>query len=681
MLKYVPGENLIKGKLNWSIANYGTIVNKQLLNFFGVSSDTKKDKIKIKYKDSDVECSVFYVRGNTYQLRWDGSIITKDLKQDLGNDKNTFNDNIQNSYVVFERRGGDVHFNYIKDASASNKIDGFLEDFNGEEDIEEALLEMSVVFQEYLKQFLERAKLANPELSQIPVPVELSQISQRLGIFFKTSFGIGTPTHIPWLACFYPGQSAGVEGVYPVILYRKNHHSVTINYGVSADAKPKEGNWPRKWSLDLVKGLPHFPDNKYDESYMYKSFEGSQVDKLEDITDSFIKVISDFISLQNQNPVTPPKTPTPVKPLHGINQKASEDFASVNLRLQQPTVVRYIASLLTKRFVILTGLSGSGKTKLAHAFASWLSQTPDQYRLVAVGADWTSNENVLGFQDALQPTVYRKPVSGALDLILSAENDPTHPYFLILDEMNLSHVERYFADILSAIESGQEIALHSADEKLGSFAGDQLPVPVKIRLPENLFVVGTVNIDETTYMFSPKVLDRANVIEFRATAEDIAGFLDAPGRVDMDTLAGKGAEFGQAFVSAAQLRRSLTDLPAEIFNGTAAAADLKQRLTELFGELAPIGAEFGFRTAFEISSFFYHHAVLTGSGWQFNDALDAQIIQKLMPKLHGSDRKLRPTLTKLKSFCETYTLPLSLAKVDRMLERLTQDGFTSFAEA
>ena len=208
-----------------------------------------------------------------------------------------------------------------------------------------------------------------------------------------------------------------------------------------------------------------------------------------------------------------------------------------------------------------------------------------------------------------------------------------------------------------------------------------MTVPAKIRLPENLFVVGTVNIDETTYMFSPKVLDRANVIEFRATAEDIAGFLDAPGKVDMDTLAGKGAEFGQAFVSVAQLRRSLTDLPAEIFNGTAAAADLKQRLTELFGELAPIGAEFGFRTAFEISSFFYHHAVLTGNGWQFNDALDAQIIQKLMPKLHGSDRKLRPTLTKLKSFCETYKLPLSLAKVDRMLERLTQDGFTSFAEA
>lgn len=547
-------------------------------------------------------------------------------------------------------------------------------------DLEKSLSELRAIFPEYLKQFVERARLANPELSQIPISAELSQISQRLRVSFKTSFGMGYPTKIPWLACFLPNQSASVDGVYPVVLYRKEQSSVTVNYGVSATAAKSDGHWPRVWPKDVVSGLPRFPDKKYGESYMAESFEGSQVDNLEGITDSFIKVISDFISLQNQSHVTPPKTAAPVKPLRGINQKAGEDFASANLRLQQSMVARYIASLLTKRFVILTGLSGSGKTKLAHAFASWLSKTQDQYRLVAVGADWTSNENVLGFQDALQSTVYRKPVSGALDLILLAEKDPAHPYFLILDEMNLSHVERYFADILSAIESGQEIALHSADERLGSFAGDQLPVPAKIRLPDNLFVVGTVNIDETTYMFSPKVLDRANVIEFRATAEDIASFLDAPGKVDMDTLAGKGAEFGQAFVDAAQLRRSLTDLP-EIFNGTAAAADLKQRLTVLFGELAPIGAEFGFRTAFEISNFFYHHAVLTGNGWQFNDALDAQIIQKLMPKLHGSDRKLRPTLTKLKSFCETYQLSLSLTKVDRMLERLAQDGFTSFAEA
>ena len=476
-----------------------------------------------------------------------------------------------------------------------------------------------------------------------------------------------------------------------------------------------------------------------------------------------------------------------IEDISSLCADASLSFTEAGLIFSENLLRRSVSALLTKRFLILTGLSGSGKTKLAHAFATWISQpigytdpfspgnkigkkytvtASDQisvefsnnedptegqfvtlprglikewadyiekndinrdmpaqpmrelikpasrygmqmnsfethlkpaafalldsrkevvniecYRLIPVGADWTSNENVLGYQDALQSKIYRKPSSGALDLILRASNDKVRPYFLILDEMNLSHVERYFADILSAIESDQEIALHSSKEPLGAFENDPLPVPANIRLPENLFIIGTVNIDETTYMFSPKVLDRANVIEFRVSEDEISAFLESPAKVDMDALAGKGSGYGSAFVNAARSEVSLAQLPAEIGDGTAAATELKQRLTELFIELAPIGAEFGFRTALEVNRFFYHHAVLSGVGWQFKDALDAQIVQKLMPKLHGSDRKLRKVLDKLLAFCITHDLQLSRAKTERMLERLTQDGFTSFAEA
>ena len=238
--------------------------------------------------------------------------------------------------------------------------------------------------------------------------------------------------------------------------------------------------------------------------------------------------------------------------------------------------------------------------------------------------------------------------------------------------MNLSHVERYFADILSAIESGQEIALHSAAESLKASEDDTLLVPPKLCLPDNLFIVGTVNVDETTYMFSPKVLDRANVIEFRATADDIAAFLGSPSKVDMDALEGKGAAFGPAFVAEASTSAQL--------DGTT-AADLKARLTEIFGELAPIGAEFCFRTALEIARFTHFHAKLTGDTWQFKDALDAQVLQKLMPKLHGSERKLGPVLEALDAFCEKHGCETSRIKIERMQRRLKTDGFTSFAEA
>lgn len=358
--------------------------------------------------------------------------------------------------------------------------------------------------------------------------------------------------------------------------------------------------------------------------------------------------------------------------INTIVDSSFNDFGLAGLKLSKAITQRFIASLLAKRFLILTGLSGSGKTKLAHAFAAWISETEDQYRLVAVGADWTTNENVVGYQDALQADTYRKPSNGALDVILRAENDLARPYFLILDEMNLSHVERYFADILSAVESGEKIALHSAAGSLKASADDPFPVPPKLRLPDNLFIVGTVNVDETTYMFSPKVLDRANVIEFRATAGDIAAFLDAPSKVDMDALAGKGAAFGPAFVAEASADAQLDG---------ATAADLKARLTEIFDALAPIGAEFGFRTAYEITRFTHFHAKLTGDGWQFKDALDAQVLQKLMPKLHGSERKLGPVLEALHGFCTNYHCDSSLVKIERMQNRLRTDGFTSFAEA
>lgn len=348
------------------------------------------------------------------------------------------------------------------------------------------------------------------------------------------------------------------------------------------------------------------------------------------------------------------------------------DLSAAGLICPEELIHRYISSLLTKRFLVLTGLSGSGKTKIAHAFAAWISESEDQYRLIAVGADWTTNENVVGYQDALQTSIYRKPSNGALDILLRAANDPIRPYFLILDEMNLSHVERYFADILSAVESGQEIALHSAAESLKSSEDDPLSVPPRVRLPDNLFIVGTVNVDETTYMFSPKVLDRANVVEFRATAGDIAAFLDAPSAVKINALAGKGAAFGPSFVAEASAADGQLD--------SATAADLKARLSEIFGALAPIGAEFGFRTAYEITRFIHFHAKLAGSGWQFKDALDAQVLQKLLPKLHGSERRLRPVLKALETFCETHQCAASLEKIHRMQDRL-KDGFTSFAEA
>jgi 5-methylcytosine-specific restriction protein B len=371
----------------------------------------------------------------------------------------------------------------------------------------------------------------------------------------------------------------------------------------------------------------------------------------------------------------------------------SEACLKSGLIFSDQTIQRFIASLCTKPFVICSGLSGSGKTKLTQAFAQWITENESQYAIVPVGADWTNREPLLGYPNALNKEEYVSPENGVLDLMIRAKQniesteEPTKPYFLILDEMNLSHVERYFADFLSTMESGDKITLHKIEN--GS-----LIVPSAIKLPKNLFIVGTVNIDETTYMFSPKVLDRANTIEFRLTEEDLEDFIKSDVKLDMDLLKAQGANMSDSFMAMAL---KVTDK-----NLKSSEADLKL----FFSELKKSGAEFGYRTASEIGRLMYMLEELGESG---DNLLDIAIMQKLLPKLHGSRNKLTKVLPILGGFCLTdnskikedyldkfvsnsltevelkadtnIKYKISFEKICRMYKNAVENGFASYAEA
>ena len=500
-------------------------------------------------------------------------------------------------------------------------------------------------------------------------------------------------------------------------------------------------------------------------------------------------------------------------------KQCCSDFEEANFQCDEEFLRRFVASLGTKPFVILTGLSGSGKTKLAQLFAKWITgegrvepqnafapgtkipgskkdyfvensdrlsvelrnsvdpsegnlvflpialirqwadyivsndlepsvpprsirnavepsiqysnqlnsfesplkaaafhliaaeKAPSNVRfseVVAVGADWTSNENILGYPDGLDLKRYVK--TKTLDLILSAIQSPDQPHFLILDEMNLSHVERYFADFLSALESGEAIHLHSD----GDSADVRDGIPPRIKLPANFFVIGTVNIDETTYMFSPKVLDRANVIEFRAGSTAMSSFLRNPKSLDSSQLAAKGRNFSNTLLKL-KGASNLTEAERET---------LSEELMRVFHILEACGSEFGFRVAKEISTFVGIHKELSDGDWEIRRALDAQIIQKILPKLHGTRNQIEPILWGLGNLCHTQRFeikesdlvlkrsleavrleddslnplaedeegnanypvkdayfPLSFEKIVRMLRSVQSNGFTSFAEA
>lgn len=376
-----------------------------------------------------------------------------------------------------------------------------------------------------------------------------------------------------------------------------------------------------------------------------------------------------------------------------LKNKPQEDFKIRNLvndlnesglSFNEKLLVRYLSSLLTKPFVILTGLSGSGKTKLAQSVVKWICENESQYCIVPVGADWTNREPLLGYPNALKPEEYVKPENGVLDLIVTANDHQELPHFLILDEMNLSHVERYFADFLSVMESKEEILLHSGEIENG--------VPAMLKVPTNLFIIGTVNIDETTNMFSPKVLDRANTIEFRVSQNEMKNFLGNIKDINMEALTGKGAGMAKSFLKMAASK----EFPAEDID------IVNDSLVRFFTELKKTGAEFGYRSATEILRLI-NQLTLLDSKLSTNQKIDIAIMQKLLPKLHGSRRKLCPVLEKLGSFCIMENLnilkdvfgkddfdfetnpniiyPLSLEKIARMYKGAIDNGFTSFAEA
>lgn len=509
----------------------------------------------------------------------------------------------------------------------------------------------------------------------------------------KISFGQGGPAKIPWISFLANNQTTS-NGIYPVYLYFKNENILILAYGISVTNKPLYN-----WQLIKPKTITeYFQENNlgtpfnYGNSFIFKVYNVSSlpsilnIDKdIDDILNYYKSMIYGLGSDVTNQLLIQKKDDFNLNTFKNILNKSGLIFSP-------QLIQRFIASLCTKPFVICTGLSGSGKTKLAQAFAQWICESEDQYKIIPVGADWTNREPLLGYPNALKVDEYIKPDNGALDLINNARLDEARPYFLILDEMNLSHVERYFADFLSTMESGDAIPLHQIKEHIN--------LPNQINLPKNLFIIGTVNIDETTYMFSPKVLDRANTIEFRLTEEDLIKFIQSTIPLNMEILKGGGATMAESFVELTTKKHKPENGTDEILVNSMAD------ILKFFNELKKSGAEFGYRTTSEIGRLMY---MLKELGEDGDNLLDIAIMQKLLPKLHGSRNKLTKVLPILGGFCLTdnskikedyldkfvsnnltevnlksdknIKFQLSFEKICRMYKNAIENGFASYAEA
>jgi 5-methylcytosine-specific restriction protein B len=358
----------------------------------------------------------------------------------------------------------------------------------------------------------------------------------------------------------------------------------------------------------------------------------------------------------------------------------------VDFGTRHTTLVRsFVASLATKRFVILTGLSGSGKTQLALRFGDWLGD--GRSLVVPVRPDWTGADALFGYEDALrEPDAQGRRswnVPDVLAFMLKAARDAEHPHLLLLDEMNLAHVERYFADVLSGMESGEPCLPNLAPDAGGIWRAD--PENPRIPIPSNLFVVGTVNVDETTYMFSPKVLDRANTFEFRVLTDDLSPAVRRPIPIEAAS-----DEEGDSFLRIATDDTWQEGAPAKC------ASFIAEELKRAHAVLARDGFEFGHRVYYESLRFAAMYEAAGGS--DRNEILDAIVVQKILPRLHGARRRLEPVLAGLGAFCASDTkdisasfdpldaaisaprMPISFDKIRRMTRSVRLHQFASFTE-
>ncbi len=390
-----------------------------------------------------------------------------------------------------------------------------------------------------------------------------------------------------------------------------------------------------------------------------------------------------------------PSLPPPLPDLATVSNRFAGALIDSHIRFgryHDETVTAFVVSLATKPFVILTGLSGSGKTLIAVRFGEWFGS--ERHLVVAVRPDWTGPEALFGYEDALreQDEHGQRPwyVPEALAFMLKAARDPEYPYLLILDEMNLAHVERYFADFLSGLESEQPVLpnLIKGDDGWWRLMPGG---PERIPIPENLFVAGTVNVDETTYMFSPKVLDRANTLEFEVDSADLSETMRRP----------TPSEPGEAGLVRGFLTIA-TDPDGHLEQSPVDLSQFTGYLRTLHRLLADSNVRFGRRVVYEANRFaaLLGHAGIT----DLLTALDLQVLQKVLPRIHGSRKRIEPILRALGRFCfdpdlsleeaeaeltvfdpeelpeGEPKLPRSFRKVRRMMKSLRADQFVSFTE-
>jgi len=327
---------------------------------------------------------------------------------------------------------------------------------------------------------------------------------------------------------------------------------------------------------------------------------------------------------------------------------AIEFIRAAGFTFHEDIIKDYYISLKTKPFVILAGISGTGKTQISRLVAKAFGA---RYFIVAVSSSWKSDSDLLGYWHSetgkYVDTKFTQIIRFAIDCWRKKSEELI---FVCLDEMNLARVEHYFAKFLSAMEGDtpeeRTIVLDGSGETL--------------IWPPNLFFIGTVNMDETTHSFSDKVLDRANSIEF--TIDVDALFQDTVKSTPPPPIPFPFSEFSE-------VTSDLTD--PDIID---VSRRWRGEIVAIWKLLEPHQFQFGFRVRDQIELFVLNSRGLLDE----RVAFDLQIKQKILPKIQGGGESLKMLLMQLQDYFIDKRYRWSARKVEEMKVRLIREDMTAY---
>ena len=551
------------------------------------------------------------------------------------------------------------------------------------------------------------------------------------GLSVKASIGMtGNIAKIPWISYCAEGQETQ-KGIYPVLLFygtpefiekNKNHSTVkkiVLAYGVSATKTPDvlwgaEVETKKTIGESFVDWKYETSDSgikKYNSSYVYKTYDWTDDVDYDIIQNDIDNLITIYLGILENVGLKTPQT-IPFKKQKSFDTNL---YSMVKVSLSMLPYRPYITAIKSKPFLLLAGISGTGKSRIVRELAracwdegseEYEAQKPRNFEMVQVKPNWHDSSEFIGYVSRVSGS----PVFEAgdfLKFVAKAWENPEVPYFLCLDEMNLAPVEQYFAEYLSVVESRKadgngvittDPILKKCDEQWYFDLTAKLTNNDEIRarfnkdgicIPQNLIVVGTVNMDETTFSFSRKVLDRAMTIEMNEV--NLYGGLDSQyekiGKLEAANLIGTTVE------------------GVDVYQNNKVVCDMTLSYLEAVNtELEGTPFKVAYRTRNEFLLYVVNNLPYNkeedGSEIAQKEiiarALDEITSMKILSRIEGDETKIGNLLEQLREIIsgqlktisdieysatkneEGKAYSISLAKLKEMEKRLKTSGYTSF---